>query len=81
MAENQKAHTQVHEPQSLYALKVVAVDAAIFFGENENHLLLRVGRVWQCDCEAYVPCDAQGRCRECEHTFALKHYLATGQAA
>jgi len=78
MARNQQIHSQIQEPAGLYALQMIAPNQAIFYGEQENHILIQLGQTWQCDCESYATCSHTTQCEDCEHTFALKHYLTVG---
>lgn len=75
MTRKQPIGGQGAEISGLYAFQIVTEDTAVFLGETENHILLRTGYIWQCDCEVFAlnrERDGQGIC---SHTLALEPYL------
>lgn len=75
MVQRQQAFKYEAEITDRYAFQIVAVDAALFLGENENHILLRTNNTWQCDCAVFALHSEKYAQGICSHTLALEHNL------
>lgn len=61
--------------QGRYAFQPVNVNAVLFLGEIENHILLYTDAVWQCDCDVYALNTEKNERGFCCHTLALEQSL------
>lgn len=66
----------IAKTEELYALTLLAADAAFYQGEDEDerHILLFINQSWHCDCGS----DRESPDQECIHLQRLHQFLATG---
>ena len=58
------------EPKRLWQIND---HAAIFHGKHQDHMLIFVNEIWQCDCVAWEARDEAGLAPWCRHTIALEY--------